>query len=62
MTFQELLDKSPKSKTEAMLCQAIAALSTQPQFSSMDPWHVYDHIKKTSQHWDYEATYERVGS
>ena len=54
MTFQELLYKRPKSKVEAMLCQAIAALSTQPQFAEMTPWEVYEHVEKTSQHWDYE--------
>ena len=52
MTFQELLKKTPKTKTEAVLCQAIAALSTQPQFSHLTPWEVYDHVKSTAQHWD----------
>ena len=52
MTFQELLDKKPKTQVESMLCQAIAALSTQPQFSKNTPWEVFEHIERTCQHWD----------
>lgn len=51
LTFQQLLDKKSKTQVESMLCQSIAALSTQPQFTSMTPWEVFDHIKKTSQQW-----------
>ena len=54
MEFQQLLEKRPKTQAEAMLCQAIAALSTQPQFEKMTPWEVFEHVKETSQHWDTE--------
>lgn len=52
MTFEELLNKRPKTQAESMLCQAIAALSTQPQFSNMSPNQVFDHVQGTCQHWD----------
>ena len=52
MTFQELLNKRPKTQAEAMLCQAIAALSTQSQFSKNTTWEIFEHIEKTCQHWE----------
>lgn len=52
MDFDTLIRKTPKTQTEVLLCQAIAALSTQPQFETMTPWEVFDHIKATSQHWE----------
>lgn len=52
MDFQDLLDKSPKSKVEILLCQAIATLSTQKDFSHMAPWEVFDYVERTSSHWD----------
>ncbi len=51
MTFDELMQKNPKTQTDAMLCQAIAALSTQPQFGEMTPWDVFEHVKNTCQQW-----------
>ena len=54
MTFDELLRKLPKSKCESMLCQAIAALSTEKDYEHMTPWEVFEHIQQTAQHWDEE--------
>lgn len=51
MNFDELMSKNPKSQVDAMLCQAIAALSTQPQFENWSPWLIFDHIQNTCQHW-----------
>ena len=51
MAFEVLLKRNPKTQTDAMLCQAIAALSTQEQFAKMSPNQVFDHIKNTCQHW-----------
>lgn len=55
MDFDGLLRKTVKTQAEAMLCQAIAALSTQPQFERMTPWEVFEHVRKTSQHWTDEG-------
>lgn len=55
MTFDELMSKHPKTEAESLLIQAIAALSTQPQFSSMTPWEVFEHIQRTSQEIDKET-------
>lgn len=52
LTFDELMDKSSKTEAESVLIQAIAALSTQSQFSSMTPWEVFEHIKKNAQEID----------
>lgn len=51
MDFNELMAKNPKTQSDAMLCQAIAALSTQPQFEKMTPWEVFEHVQNTCQHW-----------
>lgn len=52
LTFDKLLEKSSKTEIESMLIQAIAALSTQPQFSSMTPWEIFEHIQNTAQEID----------
>ena len=52
LTFDELMDKPSKSEVETILIQAIAALSTQDQFSSMTPWEIFDHVKKNAQEID----------
>ena len=52
LTFDELMDKPSKTEVESILIQAIAALSTQSQFSSMTPWDIFEHIQKTAQEID----------
>ena len=52
MTFEELLKKSPKTKEEAMLLQAIAALSVEPRYSNKTPDEIFDHLEATCQQWD----------
>ena len=51
MTFTELVQKTPKTQAEAMLCQAIVALSSHPQFENVDFWRIFEHLEKTAQHW-----------
>ncbi len=52
LTFDELMDKPSKTEVEVILIQAIAALSTQEQFSSMTPWEVFEHVQKDAQEID----------
>ena len=52
LTFDELMDKPSKTEVEVILIQAIAALSTQEQFSSMTPWEVFEHVQKDAQETD----------
>jgi hypothetical protein len=50
--LQEILNKPVKTQAESILIQAIATLSTQPQFALMTPWEVFNHIKKIAQEVD----------
>jgi len=50
LSFDDVLKKSPKTDIEAILCQAIACLSTQTDFSHLDPWQVFDQVQKMSGH------------
>lgn len=52
LTFDELMDISSKTEVESILIQAIAALSTQSQFSSMTPWDIFEHVQKNAQEID----------
>lgn len=58
LTFnlETLMSRNPKTQADAMLCQAIAALSTQEQFAKMSPWDVFEHVKNTCQHWNDDST------
>lgn len=59
MTWEEFVEqgKPPKRVTweYAFILQAVAALSTQPQFKHMTPWEVFDHIEHTRQCYDGEC-------
>ena len=52
LTFDELMDTPSKTEVESILLQAIAALSTQEQFSSMTPWEIFEHVQKNAQEID----------
>ena len=52
LTFDMLMSKPSKTEIESILIQAIAALSTQDQFSSMTPWEIFDHVQRTAQEID----------
>lgn len=45
-TFDKLMRKEDKSHMEAVLCQAIAELSTLDGYSHMTPWDVFDKVEQ----------------
>jgi hypothetical protein len=49
--FHDLLDREPKTQVEAMLCEAIARLSSAPGFTDKTPWEVFDLILADSGDW-----------
>lgn len=47
--FHKLLEKPDKTKEEAMLVQAICALSVTPDHSSKTPEEIYEFLSETCQ-------------
>ena len=45
-TFDKLMRNESKTHMEAVLCQAIAELSTAKGYTHMTPWAVFDKVEK----------------
>ncbi|KKN75641.1 hypothetical protein LCGC14_0378790 [marine sediment metagenome] len=54
-TFDQLMRKEDKSHMEAVLCQAIAELSTLDGYSHLTPWAVFDLVEKNCKDVGWES-------